>query len=116
MPISDLLSKPKIAINSTKQRRLVLLLSVVIGILSGLAAVLLKNTVHYTNKLITSGFEFGEGNYLYLALPLVGIGLTVLFATYVVKDNIGHGVSRILFAMGEHKVLPYSKFIAGQMQ
>lgn len=91
--------KPRIALNSSKQRRLVLVLSIVIGVLSGLAAVLLKNTVHYTNKLITSGFEFGQGNYLYLALPLVGIGLTILFARFVINDEISHGVSKILHAI-----------------
>ena len=91
--------KAHFVINSSKQRRLVLTLAVVIGLLSGLAAVLLKNIVHYTNDLITRGFSFGEGNYLYLALPLIGIGLTVLFAKYVVKDNISHGVSRILYAI-----------------
>lgn len=101
MSISDLPSRSKFVLNSTKQRRLILVLSVVIGILSGLAAVLLKNTVHYTNQLITKGFDFGEGNFLYLGLPLIGIGLTVLFATFVVKDNIGHGVSRILFAISK---------------
>jgi len=96
-----LLHNKHFVINSTKQRRIVLFLSLVIGILSGLAAVLLKNTVHYTNKLITSGFDFAQGNYLYLALPLVGIGLAVLFANYVVKDDIGHGVSNILFAISK---------------
>jgi len=63
MSVVPLPSKHKFALNSTKQRRLVLLLSVVIGILSGLAAVLLKNAVHFTNELITSGFDFSEGNY-----------------------------------------------------
>ena len=101
MPSSSKISWFKLAFNSSRQRRLVLLLSVVIGLLSGLAAVLLKNIVHYTNELITDGFDFGEGNYLYLALPLVGIGLTVLFATFIVRDDIGHGVSRILYAISK---------------
>ena len=101
MPRRNLISKPRFALNSTWQRRLVLVLSVVIGLLSGLAAVLLKNIVHYTNELITSGFEFGEGNYLYLALPLVGIGLTVLFAKFIIKADIGHGVSSILYAISK---------------
>ena len=101
MPHLDTRPKPKLALNSTKQRRLVLILSVLIGLLSGLAAVLLKNIVHYTNELITNGFDFGEGNYLYLALPLIGIGLTVLFAKYIIKDDIGHGISRILYAISK---------------
>lgn len=85
------------------QRRLVLILSLVVGLVSGLAAVLLKNTVHYTNDLITNGFDFTRGNYLYLAFPLVGIGLTILFAKYIARDDIGHGVSKILYAVSRKK-------------
>ncbi len=76
-------------------------MSFVIGLLSGLAAVLLKNTVHYTHHLITHGFDFAQGNYLYLVLPVAGIGLTVLFSKYVIRDNISHGVSRILYAISK---------------
>jgi CIC family chloride channel protein len=88
-------------INSTKYRKRILFLSFVIGLLSGLAAVLLKNTVHYTHHLITHGFDFAQGNYLYLVLPVAGIGLTVLFSKYVIRDNISHGVSRILYAISK---------------
>jgi CIC family chloride channel protein len=82
-----------------KQKRLVLVLSLVIGLVSGLAAVLLKNTVFFTHDLITHGFDFVETNYLYLAFPFIGISLTVIFATYIIRDDIGHGVSRILYAI-----------------
>lgn len=82
-----------------KQKRLVLVLSLVIGLVSGLAAVLLKNTVFFTHDLITHGFVFDDSNYLYLAFPFIGIALTVIFATYIVRDDIGHGVSRILYAI-----------------
>ncbi len=85
------------------QKGLVLILSLVIGLTSGLAAVLLKNTVHYTNDLITHGFDFTQGNYLYLAFPIIGIGITILFATFIVKDDIGHGVSKILYALSRKK-------------
>ncbi len=88
-------------INSTKYRKRILFLSFVIGLLSGLAAVLLKNIVHYTHHLITHGFDFAQGNYLYLILPVVGIGLTVLFSKYIIRDNISHGVSRILYAISK---------------
>ncbi len=85
------------------QKNLVLILSMVIGLISGLAAVLLKNTVHYTNDLITHGFDFTQGNYLYLAFPIIGIGITILFATFIIKDDIGHGVSKILYALSRKK-------------
>ncbi|MFK5856917.1 MAG: chloride channel protein [Bacteroidota bacterium] len=89
----------KLTASPVKQKRLVLVLSLIIGLVSGLAAVLLKNTVFFTHDLITHGFVFDDSNYLYLAFPFIGITLTVLFATYIIRDDIGHGVSRILYAI-----------------
>ena len=91
----------KFTVESTEYRKRILVLSFVIGLLSGLAAVMLKNIVHYTHHLITNGFDFSAINYFYLVLPVVGIGLTVLFTKYVLKDKIGHGVSRILYAISK---------------
>ncbi len=85
--------------NAENLKRLVLILSFVIGIVSGLAAVFLKNIVFFTHDLVTHGFVFDDSNYLYLAFPTIGILFTVLFAKYVIRDNISHGVSRILFAI-----------------
>ncbi len=85
--------------NPVRLKRLVLVLSLLIGLISGLAAVVLKNTVFFTHDLITHGFKFDNSNYLYLAFPFIGIILTVLFAKYIIRDNIGHGVSRILYAI-----------------
>lgn len=85
--------------NPIKLKRLVLVLSLIIGLVSGLAAVLLKNSVFFFHDLITHGFVFDDSNYLYLAFPFIGISLTVIFATYIVRDDIGHGVSRILYAI-----------------
>lgn len=83
-------------------RNFVLILALIIGLISGLAAVLLKNTVHYTHYFLTRGFDAEDGNLLYLAYPLFGMALTVLFVRYVVKDNISHGVSRILYAISKN--------------
>ncbi len=85
--------------NPIRLKRLVLVLSLIIGLVSGLAAVLLKNTVFLTHDLITHGFVFDDSNYFYLAFPFIGIALTVIFAKYIVRDDIGHGVSRILYAI-----------------
>jgi CIC family chloride channel protein len=82
-------------------RQLVLILSLIIGLLSGLSAVMLKNIVHYTHSLVTSGFDFGVGKTIYLFFPLIGISITVLFAKYVIKADIGHGVSNILHAISK---------------
>lgn len=80
-----------------EQKRLIYFLSMVVGLVSALAAVILKNTIHFMHKLLTSGFVKEDSeSYLFLAYPLMGIILTWLFVKYVVRDEISHGVSRIL--------------------
>ncbi len=78
------------------------MLSLIVGLISGLSAVVLKNAVYYTHFLLTRGFVSDDGNFLYLAYPLFGMGITVLFVRYVVKDNISHGVSKILYAISKN--------------
>jgi CIC family chloride channel protein len=85
------------------QVKLVYVLSLVVGLLSALAAAFLKNAIHYTNKLLTGGISAESGTYLYLAYPIVGMFLTVLFVKYIVRDNIGHGISRILYSISRKK-------------
>ncbi|MFC2152155.1 chloride channel protein [Bacteroidota bacterium] len=83
------------------EKKFVLILSFIVGILSGLAAVLLKSTVHFTHHFLTEGFAEGF-NLTLLIFPISGIFLTVLFVKYFVKDKIGHGVSRILYALSKN--------------
>lgn len=84
-----------------KERQFILLLSFIVGIFSGLAAIILKSTIHYTHTFLIDKMEIGSGNYLYFALPAIGIIITVIWVKFFVKDKIGHGVSRILFAMSK---------------
>jgi len=96
-----ILKKPITSIHNRQLRIEVLLLSVVIGIWGGVSAVLLKNIAYYTHQWVTQGFDFGKGYYAYLALPLIGLSLTVLFTNYVVKDKLSHGVSIVLHAISK---------------
>jgi CIC family chloride channel protein len=82
-------------------KRLILLLSVMIGALSGLAAVLLKDLVYYTKSFISSQLKIETASIFYFALPLIGILLTVLFVNYFIKENISHGVTRILSSISK---------------
>ncbi|MDE5417868.1 chloride channel protein [Labilibaculum sp. DW002] len=84
-----------------KERQFVLILSFLVGIVSGLAALLLKTTIHQTHHFLTHNLHVDSVNLLYLAYPTVGILLTVLFVKFFVKDKIGHGVSRILYAISQ---------------
>lgn len=83
--------------------RLTYILSLVVGLLSALAAALLKNAIHYTHKILTEGISPESGSYLYLAYPVVGMFLTVILVKYIVRDNISHGISRILYAISKKK-------------
>jgi CIC family chloride channel protein len=87
----------------TDQVKLVYLLSLLVGLLSALAAALLKYSIHYTHKILTDGITTLPDSLLYLAYPLTGMFLTFMFVRYVVKDNISHGISRILYSISRKK-------------
>lgn len=86
-----------------KERTFVILLSLEIGILCGFAAQLLKFLIHLISRLLTSHFSETEANYLYLLYPVLGILITVLFVKYVIKSNISHGVTKVLYAISRRK-------------
>ncbi len=79
----------------------VLILSLLVGLATGLASVVLKNTVHYTYELISgfSWFSADRGNMLFLMYPAIGISLTVLIVKYFIKDDLSHGVSKVMYAV-----------------
>jgi chloride channel protein, CIC family len=85
------------------QVKLVYFLSLLVGLLSALAAALLKNTIHFTHNLITKGITSESGSFLFLIYPVIGMLLTLLFIRYIVKDKIGHGISRILYAISRNR-------------
>ena len=82
---------------STKQ--LTLLLSLLAGVGAAIAAQILKFLIHEIEYLLTSQFDVRHANWLFLVYPVVGILLTSLFIRYVVRDDIGHGVTKILYAL-----------------
>jgi chloride channel protein, CIC family len=85
------------------QVKLVYILSLVVGFLSAVAAALLKNAIHYTHQILTKGITGESGSLLYLAYPLIGMLLTLLFVRYIVRDKIGHGISRILYSISKKR-------------
>ncbi len=84
------------------EQNIVLILSLIVGIISSTAAIILKNSVFYTHHLLQNAFPKNEYNLLYLAFPIIGITLTVLFIKYFVKDDLSHGVTKILYAIGRN--------------
>lgn len=79
------------------------ILSLIIGFFCAVAAYVLHGMIHLIQTLLTSSFAKDGANLLYLIFPVVGIYLTLLFVRYVVKDNISHGITRILYAISTNK-------------
>ncbi len=82
-------------------RNFIFILSGVIGLVSGLAAVTLKTAVHYIQNFLTSGFEIANANISYVFYPLIGILITVVFGRLIFKDYLGHGVTDIIYSISK---------------
>ncbi len=85
------------------EKQFVLILSFFVGLFCALAAHILKSTIHLLHNLVSEGFSQGNLNYLYLATPIIGIAFASLFVRYIVKDDISHGVTKILYAISQRK-------------
>lgn len=86
-----------------KEKQFILILSFLVGIFTAFAALLLKAMIHWIQTFLTNNFDTTEANYLYLVYPVVGIFLAGLFVRRVVKDDISHGVTRILYAISRRQ-------------
>ena len=93
------------------ERSKLLLLSLMVGVLSGCAAVILDWAIHAIKRLLNEGVPLGgDYEWQYLVLPGVGMLISLLLVRYVIKDNIGHGVTKALLAVsrGESKIKPHN--------
>ncbi|MBQ8424131.1 MAG: chloride channel protein [Coprobacter sp.] len=86
-----------------KEKNFILILSFVVGILGALAALILKEVIHLIQNLLTDHFAVDGANYMYLLYPIIGLLLSYLYVHYIVKDNISHGVTRVLYAISQRK-------------
>ncbi len=81
------------------QNHFILILSFIVGVLSALAAYALKHLIHFIQHLLTGGFDPHTFNWLYLVYPVIGIFVTGVFIRRVVRDDISHGVTKVLYAI-----------------
>ena len=84
-----------------KDKQFVYFLSIVIGLIAGLGAVVLKISVHHIESLLRDTQSSEKQNLYFLILPGIGILITVLFIRFFVKEDIGHGVAKILYAISK---------------
>ncbi|MED9899979.1 MAG: chloride channel protein [Bacteroidales bacterium] len=95
-------SNLKDAILNMPEKRKLIILSFVVGISSGLAAVLLESLVRAIHHGLTSWFDGSLDNFLYLVYPGIGMLLSLILLRFVIKDNIGHGVTKVLVAVSRN--------------
>ena len=85
------------------ERAFMIILALIVGFFAAVAAFFLHWIINQIVQLLTSSFDRTGANWLYLVYPVVGIYLTSLFVRYIVKDNISHGITRILYAISSNK-------------
>ena len=95
-----------------KERNFIVILSLLVGIITGLAGVFLKNSVHYTHQFLTERLQIDSGSLLFFILPFIGIWLTSLFVRYFVREDISHGVTKVLYAISRRNsmIKPHNNY------
>ena len=86
-----------------KEKTFLLFVAFLVGIFGGLAALLLKALIHFISTALTAHVNISAGNYVYIILPAIGVIISALYVRYVVKDDISHGVTRVLYAISQNK-------------
>ncbi len=85
------------------EKTFLIVLSLVVGIFAGFSALVLKFAIFYISDFLTGHVNLTGGNFGFLIFPTLGILITTLFVKYVVRDNISHGVTRVLYALSQNR-------------
>ncbi|MFO7869147.1 MAG: chloride channel protein [Bacteroidales bacterium] len=86
-------------LDAVTDKHFIYIVSVITGLIVGIAAVALKNLAHFISYGLHVWSPFGEENYLYFLFPFIGIMLGLLFTKYIIKRNVKHGVPQVLYSM-----------------
>lgn len=95
--------KTKFRLDSIPEKTLLQLLAVVVGLLCGFAAVLLKKLIELIQSALVSWFDTPSDSFFFLLYPGVGMLLSLLFVRFIVRDDIGHGVTKVLLAVSRNE-------------
>lgn len=85
------------------ERDKTIVLSFLVGLFSGFAAILLKNIIHISSRFLTEDFATLQENYHYFLYPGIGILLTFIYVKFIVKEDISHGVTKVLESISRKK-------------
>lgn len=98
--------------NHISDSRFVMLLSIIVGVLAGLGAVIIKRSVILIQNFLMEGFSHNYQNYLYFLYPAAGLFIVVLFNRYILRNPVGHGIPNVLYAISKNSsiIKPYQMF------
>ena len=106
----NMISSLRHLLHKMSERDVMMVLALFVGVSCGLCAVALKLAIEFIHHSLTSWFDSQAYNFLYLLYPGIGMLIAMLFVKYVVRDNIGHGVTKVLVAISknESKIRPHN--------
>lgn len=82
-----------------QDQQFVLILAVFTGLLSGLAAIIVKNSAHFIKELLQDSIVYDYQAYLNFLYPLIGTLLVIIFVKYIIKQPVGEGIPEVLFSI-----------------
>ncbi|MFA6770368.1 MAG: chloride channel protein, partial [Bacteroidales bacterium] len=89
-------------LHKMNESRMLFILALITGLLSGLSAVILKHLIHLFAWMLKGWFNTTAESFLYIVYPGVGMLLALIFVRYFIKDNIGHGVTKVLLSISKN--------------
>lgn len=92
-------------LSKLNQKHLILFLALLVGVASGIAAAILKNSVHAIQSLLHVSWLDQYHKIFYFAFPLFGLLLTVTIIKFFIKKPIGHGIPSTLYAISKLKAI-----------
>ncbi|MBQ2448020.1 MAG: chloride channel protein, partial [Bacteroidales bacterium] len=86
-----------------KESTFILMLAFVVGLLTSITALLLKSLIHLLHQMVEAFVSAGHSHYIYIVFPAIGIFLAAMFVRFIVRDDIGHGITKILYAISRRQ-------------
>ncbi len=107
MKSRKIFQKAVIGLHKLPNNQLMIILSIVVGFIAGLIAVIMKNMVFYIRELLTKNFSISYSNYLYVIYPAIGIIVTLIIIKFILRRPVRDGIPNVLYSISkEHGLIP----------
>lgn len=85
------------------QRHFIFILSILLGLASGLGAVILKNLTEAIQELLEGNIIKDYHTIFYFLFPTIGFFFVYLIMKYIIKNKVSHGIPSTLYAISQLK-------------